>query len=358
MNEWLRRNLVCPRDYSELRFGSNVLFCGAGHEYRVVDGIPIMLLPDVPQTLWVSNASLETRQYVHNQPVSNLFVESLGLSEHERSSLSKEEINSAGVDPVVRYIVQATCGNLYKPLVRRLPRYPIPELRLPDGKGELFLDIGCNWGRWCIAAAKKGYRVVGVDPSLGAVAAARRVSAQLNLPATYIVADARFLPFPAASFDFVFSYSVFQHFSKKDVRASVAQVARVLKTNGTSLIQMANMYGLRSFTHQAHRRFRDARDFEVRYWTPRAIKNVFDELIGTTSLEVDGYFGLGIQKTDANLLPFKYRLVVYLSELMRAASHRIHGLVNLADSIYLRSAREDRQAGNLQHHTTIRVAVT
>jgi SAM-dependent methyltransferase len=358
MDEWARKNLVCPRDYSALEFANNVLFCGEGHKYHVVDGIPIMLLPDVPQTLWVSNASLETGRLAHNQPGSNLFVESLGLSEHERSSLSKEEVNSADVDPVVKYIVQATCGNLYKPLVRRLTKYPIPELRLPEGKGELFLDAGCNWGRWCIAAARKGYRVVGIDPSFGAVVAARRVSAQLGVSATYIVADARFLPFPAGSFDFVFSYSVFQHFSIKDVRASLKEIARILKINGTSLIQMANAYGLRSLTHQAHRGFREARDFEVRYWTPRALKEVFGELIGTTSLEVDGYFGLGIQKTDTGLLPFKYRLVVYLSELMRATSKRLHWLENLADSVYVRSARGDRKTENLHSHTTIRVEAT
>jgi SAM-dependent methyltransferase/uncharacterized protein YbaR (Trm112 family) len=358
MNEVLRENLVCPRDYSGLRMGSQLLTCAEGHEYDVVDGIPIMLLPDAPPTLWVGDASFKTGRGAGKKTVSNLFAETLGLSERERANLSKEPIDASEIDPVVRYMVQATCGNLYKPLRRRLPRYPIPELRLPEGKDELFLDIGCNWGRWSIAAARKGYRVIGVDPSLGAVAAAQRVSAQLHIRATYVVADARFLPFRPASFDLVFSYSVFQHFSEKDVTAAVKETARVLRTNGTSLIQMANRYGLRSFTHQAKRGFRQARNFEVHYWTPRAIREVFDELVGTSELEVDGYFGLGIQRADADLLPLKYRLVVHLSEVMRAISQRLHWLEYMADSVYIRSTRKDRKPENVCAPTPLRVVQT
>lgn len=343
MNEWLKKNLVCPRDYSPVRASGDILACPKGHEYDVVGGIPIMLLPDVPPTLWVSGASLNTGQRSHDKSGSKLFADTLGLSERERANLSKEKIDSAGVDPVVRYMVRATCGNLYKPLVQQLSRYPIPDIRLPAGHEELLLDIGCNWGRWCIAAARKGYRVVGVDPSLGAVAAARRVSGQLGVSPTYVVADARFLPFLPASFDLVFSYSVFQHFDEKDVISAVKEISRVLRTNGSSLIQMANMYGVRSFTQQAKRGFRKAKNFEVRYWKPRAMRKVFDEVVGTSSLEADGYFGLGVQRSDADLLPFRYKLIVHVSELVRAASQKLHWLENLADSVYVRSVREDRK---------------
>ena len=34
---------------------------------------------------------------------------------------------------------------------RRPAEYPIPELRLPPGDGRSFLEVGCNWGRWCVA---------------------------------------------------------------------------------------------------------------------------------------------------------------------------------------------------------------
>ena len=342
IDEWLSTNLVCPRDHGTLRLENDVLFCGAGHNYDVVDDIPIMLLPEVQQTLWVSRASLEAGMFASSPRGSNWFIDSVGISEQERTRLFQEEGRTAAIDPVVNSLVHATCGNLYKPLLGSLTSYPIPELRLPDAKGEVFLDAGCNWGRWSVAAARKGYRVVGIDPSLGAVVAARRVSAHLGVSATYVVADVRFLPFPPETFDFVFSYSVLQHFCARDVRTSLKAIARALKPNGTSLIQMANMYGLRSLTHQTRRRFREARGFEVRYWSPRKLKAVFDELIGTTSLDVDGYFGLGIQMSDAHLLPFKYKMVVYLSEMMRAVSQKLPFLRRAADSLYVRSVRDVR----------------
>ena len=90
--------------------------------------------------------------------------------------------------------------------------------------GELLLDIGCNWGRWTIAAAQRGYRPIGIDPSFEAIVAARRIARQLGVDdARYVVADARKLPFADGTFDVVFSYGVLQHFSKSDVALSVAR---------------------------------------------------------------------------------------------------------------------------------------
>ena len=77
--------------------------------------------------------------------------------------------------------VGATNGILYKDAIGKLDHYPIPVLRMPPGAGRRLLDIGCNWGRWSIAAARLGYRPIGIDPSLGAVLAAKRVSEKLGL---------------------------------------------------------------------------------------------------------------------------------------------------------------------------------
>ena len=63
---------------------------------------------------------------------------------------------------------------------------------------------------------------------------------QLGVEAEYVVGDARHLPFPDASFDVVFSYSVFQHFSKRRARRVRRDRPRA-EAGGTSLIQMANV---------------------------------------------------------------------------------------------------------------------
>ena len=328
--------LACPRDHYPLTQNDSRLSCAANHGYPVIDGIPILLVDDASQTHGAAYASLRARR--EDGPY---FVDSLGCTPEERDAI-RREIAAGGpskVDPVISYMVAQTNGLLYRPVIGKLSRYPIPELRLDDGDGRLFLDIGCNWGRWSIAAARKGYRVVGIDPSLGAVAAARRLAERLEIDACYIVADARYLPFPDASFDIVFSYSVLQHFAKENVKVALREIARMIEPAGTSFIQMPNAFGIRSLQHQVMRGFRPARDFEIRYWTPRELLRTFETLIGPTDLSADGYFGLGIQPTDVDLLPFKYRVVVRASEKLRTASLKARWMARFADSVYLKSLR-------------------
>ena len=340
MDQWLKENLACPRDHKELEFRENVLTCPDMHRYPVVDGIPVMLLNEVEQTLWVAAASLDSAQRIGDSVVDDVipFADTLGIDPDEREQLSK--LPKSPVDPVVQMSIAKTCGNLYAPLIGNLKTYPIPELRLPEGNGKLFLDIGCNWGRWCVAAARKGYDVIGIDPSLGAVMAARRVCTQLGLKALFIVADGRFLPFASSIYDTVFSYSVLQHISKQDVRLALNEVARVLKPHGESLIQLPNVYGIRCLYNNARRGFREGKDFDVRYWTLSEMKNTFTSIIGKTSFSVDGYFGLGIQKSDVDILPPTYRMIVRCSEALRRMSLHARWMTHFADSVYVKSSRD------------------
>ena len=333
--------LACPRCRLPLDASDNELACSAGHKYEVIDGIPILLLPEGEQTLWVASASLNAGRLGAGDPD---FVGTIGGATEERAEIKRRfanlHANGAGkIDPVVDVMVSQTGGLLYRGVVGKLPRYPIPSLRLSAGAGTRLLDIGCGWGRWSAAAAGKGFSVVGLDPSLGAVAAARRVFAQLGQPGAFVVGDSRFLPFRPAAFGVVFSYSVFQHFSKAAAAASIGEAGRVLKPGGTSMIQMPNALGIRSLQHQARRRFRTARDFEVRYYLPSELTVLFEAAIGPTKLSVDGYFGLGIQPSDQDLLPFHYRMVVRASELLRSLRERIRPLVWFADSLYAVSTK-------------------
>jgi SAM-dependent methyltransferase len=310
-------SLVCPSDRTELRQDSGQLACGRGHRYPLADGIPVLLLEDDRPThgaCWVS------------------------LEEVEAAAGSNAVPKSAGpIDPVVQELVAATCGSLYRHLVGRLERYPVPELPLPPGDGELFLEVGCSWGRWCVAAARQGYRVVGIDPSLKAIAAARRVAGQLGAEAAYLVADGRRLPFPDASFDVVFSYSVFQHFAKPEALRSFDEIARVLRPGGLAKIQMANVFGVRSLWNQLReRRFREPRRlFDVRYWSPRELRAELAARVGPTHLEADGFLTLNPQLADLELLPRRYQLVVRASETLR----RVRPLRPAADSLYAVSRR-------------------
>ncbi|HZB23502.1 MAG TPA: methyltransferase domain-containing protein, partial [Gaiellaceae bacterium] len=258
-------DFVCPRDKTALTERGETLVCAEGHEYPYVDGIPVLVVDDelspTQPGYWATPEQIERVRAAVPPP-----------------------IEGDAVDPYVAELILGTHGNLYKHLSAGMTRYPIPDFPLPRGNGELLLDIGCNWGRWTIAAARAGYRPIGIDPSFEAIVAARRIARQLGVEnASYAVADARRLPFADDTFDVAFSYGVLQHFSKRDVATSVEEIARVLKRDGYSWVQMPNALGALNVVRLAQRRFREGDKFEVRYWRPGELKRVFGR-IGPTEL--------------------------------------------------------------------------
>jgi ubiquinone/menaquinone biosynthesis C-methylase UbiE/uncharacterized protein YbaR (Trm112 family) len=344
MHSFLKSVLGCPRDKSALEFDSSRCSCEFGHSYPVVAGIPVLLVEDVPQTIEIAQASVRAARSPEetSEEETRYYLETLGISEKERADICEElERGNVGIDPVVRYLIAATNGILYKPLLGNLASYPIPSVPLETGNGKILVDLGCSWGRWSIAAARKGYKVIGIDPSLGAILAARRISKQLGCEADFIVADARFLPLRNKSVDVAFSYSVLQHFSKADVRSTLAELRRALVPGGCSVIQMANAFGIRSMQNQLRRGFQEPADFNVRYWRPPVLQSTFSDLLGDTEMSVDGYFGLGIQASDSSLLPFRYRVIVRASEILKRISKKVKWMRFLADSVYLHSVVND-----------------
>ena len=319
IDPWLQENIVCPRDEASLTLADGGLVCPRGHTYRVVDGIPILLRDDVDSVHWVVDRSLEATDdelIEASKPVSDFFVHSF-----------------------VQRAISGTNGIMYERLTGKLEDYPIPRLPAEPTGGRRFLDIGCNWGRWCFAAAPAGFEPVGIDPSYEAVHAARSVARQLGVDARFLVADARFPPFRRECFDFVFSYSVLQHLPRDQVKMSLAETRRVLRPGGRALIQMPNRLGVRSLYHQARRAFREAQRFEVRYWSIPSLEKTFTELIGPTETYVDGFLSLNAQAADRSILPLPYRIVVSISGSLSRASQNVGALKHVADSIYVESTQ-------------------
>ena len=141
-------------------------------------------------------------------------------------------------------------------------------------------------------------------------------------------------PFPDGAFDVVFSYGVLQHFSKEDVRSTVDEIARTLRPGGTSWVQMPNAIALRSAYQLARRGFRQGSRFEVRYWRPSELREVFGA-IGPTELSTDGFFTLNPQTSDLDLLPSHFRALVRISEGLK----RLRAPTALADSVNVRSVK-------------------
>lgn len=324
---WLHKLLVCPVDHSPLQQQGNWLFSETGRRYPVVNGIPVLLRSDVEQTAWWAQKSLD-----------DAFAIAEGrMAIPTAHSPAGDDI----IDPWVQEIVAATCGNLYKPLIGHLRSYPIPDLRLPPGHADTFLELGCNWGRWLIAAARKGYTPIGIDPSLEAILSAQRVTAQMGLKVGLVVADARYLPISSSAMDVVFSYSVLQHFSKTNAMLAVREAGRVLHPGGKALIQMPNRYGIRSLYNLARRGFSEGSEFDVRYWTIPELKRTFGQAIpGHPAVSVDGFLGLGIQAADKPLLLRRHQVIVSISEALRKMSLHLPFMKLFADSLYIQTVKE------------------
>ncbi len=311
----MHSNLVCPRDGLPLNRSSDGLACTAGHTYPVHDGIPVFILGEVEQTHPSAARALHAAEILRD----------LALDDGETPPLHE-------LHPFVRSVLVDTCGNLYAPIAGSIDHYPKPDLPLKSERpGATFLEIGCSWGRWSIAAAQQGYSVTAVDSNFRALVVARQVFRQFGLNARFVCADARHLPFNTHGFDVVFSYSVFMYFSKENARAAIAEAGRVAAVR--SVIQMANKHGIRNLYHRARRTNSQDDPLRVRYWSPRELLMVFEELIGPSSLSIDGVIGRAVKRSEfPGLLP-RHRLAVRLSERLR----KFGVLAPIADSLYVHS---------------------
>jgi SAM-dependent methyltransferase/uncharacterized protein YbaR (Trm112 family) len=348
LDPWWLEHLVCPVEKSPLRLEGRFLVSQGGRRYPVVDGAPVMLPPEATATIRALRASLELATAIaeaHASSEGPLYLTTLGVSKAEREVALQLYASGADYDPVVAVAVGATSGYAYRRLIGKVGAdYPIPAFRFPTPAPGRLLDIGSNWGRWTLAAARAGHAAVGIDPQLAAVLAGARVARQLGLPARFLVGDARFLPFRADAFDYAWSYSVLQHFAPEDANAALREVGRVVRPGGLARVQMANRLGLRSLFHMARRRFRRPRDFEVRYWTPASLVAAFDQAIGPTRLDADCFLGLGLQWSDFGRMGGVGKAALLVSEAARRTSIVLPPLKLLADSLFCTARRGEGAA--------------
>ena len=338
---WLRDNLVCPRDRSPFTGHGRTLCCANGHEYPVVDGIPVLLIDDVDQTFGAASKSLARAVHDEADPrAPELHLESIEISDEEKQGVIELAARRPSIDPVVAYLVAATNGLMYRHLIGRLDSYPIPEIGLPPGEGRTLLDVGCSWGR--LVDCGREARVCGHRPRsiAGAVMAARRVARQLNVNATFVVGDARYLPFRDASLDGVYSYSVVQHFSRADADRAIAEMGRVLTEGGFTRVQMPTRWGIRCLYQQARRGFSDGDGFEVRYWRIGDLRRMFGGSVGPSRIEVDGYFGIGLQQADARMMTRRAPARAWCVSRMTALSRLVPPLIGIADSVFVQATKQ------------------
>jgi hypothetical protein len=57
--------------------------------------------------------------------------------------------------------------------------------------------------------------------------------------------------------------------------------------------------------------------------------------IGPVAFEIDCFFGIGLQASDADLMPPKWKMLLSVSEALRKLERTIPGLAWVADSVYV-----------------------
>ncbi len=97
------------------------------------------------------------------------------------------------------------------------------------------IDLGCGLGLQTAEIQRRGYRVIGVEPSVGLLRHRPDRSGMV------VAGDALRLPFPDQSLGFVYVIGVLHHLPGRDAQAhALAEVARVLRPGGLLLVHESN----------------------------------------------------------------------------------------------------------------------
>lgn len=108
--------------------------------------------------------------------------------------------------------------------------------RVQAGSFRNALDVGCGEGRFCRMLATCGIDSVGLDPTAPLIERARAA----HPAGAYLIGGAEQLPFADASFDLVVSY--LSLIDIPDIERAIAEMARVLRPQGSLLIANLNSF--------------------------------------------------------------------------------------------------------------------
>ena len=250
----------------------------------------------------------------------------------------------------IQEMVAATNGKHYRPLMGRLKSLPIPELprrvRLEAaGKGRKpwMLDIGSGWGRWLLAGANAGFIPVGLELKLEPAKVARDLLKAEGKRGFVVVADAGKPPFAPESFDVIWSFSVLQHLHRSRAKACLERCGGLLKKAGLLAIELPTKFGIRNrlIRHSQEIEEDDRESWAVRYYTRQGVGEALGSVFTKAEIESHAFGGIGYLPVDLKFVPWKFRVVVLVSETFRHLCKVFPFLTNWADSWYVFARRRD-----------------
>ncbi len=161
-------------------------------------------------------------------------------------------------------------------LLRRMAALDRRMAALPVRPGGFILDVGCGPGLYVEHLAVSGYRVLGIDYSLGMLTRARR---HLGRPgAAFAAGEIYALPCRDAAADALITIGVFQHL--RDAPRALRELRRVTTPGGILFLDTLNgwsVQGLLAEIREGWRRFRTGRPrHAVRYRAGRLLRTLRD----------------------------------------------------------------------------------
>ena len=95
------------------------------------------------------------------------------------------------------------------------------------GPGARVLDLGCGPGRDIALLRERGYRVIGLDRSMGMLREARR-----RVGGSLLCGDMHRLPLSEKSLDGIWLCAALLHLPRNEVTGALEEIRRVLRPNG------------------------------------------------------------------------------------------------------------------------------
>lgn len=274
---------------------------------------------------------------------------------YERLQYAPQPQDYKGPIPwLVQQQVSATNGIHYVDEIGHLTEYPIPPIPIEDAgsAGQLLLDIGCGWGRWLIASARKGYIPIGMDLRLEFCETSLLALRDNGLPGYAVVGDLREPPFQDDVFRAVWSFSVIQHTHRDRLKACLRHIRRMLAPGGFAKLEFPNKDGIRNRLGPARTNARYADDYNswcVRYYSIREYRRLFTDVFGHFGFTNHSFLGIGILPNDLRYVKrLRNRMVISLSLSLSWVADRLPLLKYLSDSVYIRVGKQHETEGGMK----------
>lgn len=236
--------------------------------------------------------------------------------------------------------IAGTNGIQYIDRIGKMKDYPVYELPVNKVEDGIMLDIGCGWGRWLVAANKKGYIPIGIDLRLEFCKTSLETIKNNGINGYIIAADLKELPFKEGIFDLVWSFSVIQHTHKERLLNCLTHIERILKGGAFTKLEFPNKDGFRNKRGRANSSFNLSDDYDswdVRYYSIDDYRNYFLKIFNDFNYTVHSFLGLGVLKEDLKYVSIKNKILCAISLAFTNLSKVIKPMGKVADSIYIES---------------------